>query len=81
MVAHEDRIAFNYLRSRSDVLPDHVSCAGLSGGGSIELGGVTTLNLATPVALANGGTGATTAAGASRKTICRRPFDTCAAKP
>jgi len=34
VVAHEDRIAFNYLRSRPDVLPDHVSCAGLSGGGN-----------------------------------------------
>jgi len=34
VVAHEDRIAFNYLRSRADVLPDHVSAMGLSGGGN-----------------------------------------------
>jgi len=34
IVAHEDRIAFNYLRSRSDVLANRVSCVGLSGGGN-----------------------------------------------
>jgi len=32
VVAHEDRIALNYLRSRPDV--DSVSCVGLSGGGN-----------------------------------------------
>ena len=34
VVAHEDRIALNYLRSRPDVVPERVSCAGLSGGGN-----------------------------------------------
>ena len=34
VVAHEDRIAFNYLRARTDVLPARVSCMGLSGGGN-----------------------------------------------
>jgi hypothetical protein len=37
---------------------------GLSGGGTVALGGSTTIALATPVALANGGTGAGTAASA-----------------
>jgi dienelactone hydrolase len=30
----EDRIAVNYLRSRSDVQPGHIGCLGLSGGGN-----------------------------------------------
>ncbi|MFN2129560.1 MAG: hypothetical protein ACK2VD_03470 [Anaerolineae bacterium] len=34
VVAHEDRIAANYLRSRADVIADRVGCAGLSGGGN-----------------------------------------------
>ena len=34
VVAHEDRIALNYLRARPDVLPARVSCVGLSGGGN-----------------------------------------------
>ena len=34
VVAHEDRIALNYLRSRPDVVADRVSCVGLSGGGN-----------------------------------------------
>lgn len=34
VVAHEDRIAANYLRSRSDVNPQRIGCAGLSGGGN-----------------------------------------------
>ncbi|MBI5478639.1 MAG: tail fiber domain-containing protein [Deltaproteobacteria bacterium] len=37
---------------------------GLSGGGAVALGGTTTLSLATPVTVANGGTGAGTAANA-----------------
>ena len=34
VVAHEDRIALNYLRSRADVAAERVSCVGLSGGGN-----------------------------------------------
>lgn len=34
VVSHEDRIAVNYLLSRPDVLPQHVGCVGLSGGGN-----------------------------------------------
>lgn len=34
VVAHEDRIAVNYLLSRSDVLPGRAGCIGLSGGGN-----------------------------------------------
>lgn len=34
VVAHEDRIALNYLCSRPDVLPEQVACMGLSGGGN-----------------------------------------------
>lgn len=34
IVAHEDRIAANYLLSRPDVLSDRVGCLGLSGGGN-----------------------------------------------
>jgi len=34
VVAYEDRIATNYLLSRSDVLADRVGCIGLSGGGN-----------------------------------------------
>ena len=34
VVAHEDRIALNYLRSRPDVTAERVSCMGLSGGGN-----------------------------------------------
>jgi dienelactone hydrolase len=34
VVCHEDRIAVNYLLSRSDVLPERVGCIGLSGGGN-----------------------------------------------
>jgi dienelactone hydrolase len=34
VVAHEDRIAANYLRSRFDVIPGRIGCAGLSGGGN-----------------------------------------------
>ncbi len=34
VVCHEDRIAFNYLHSRPDVLPDNLACMGLSGGGN-----------------------------------------------
>ena len=34
VVAHEDRIALNYLRARPDVIPNRVSCLGLSGGGN-----------------------------------------------
>ena len=34
VVAHEDRIAANYLRSRFDVIAERVGCAGLSGGGN-----------------------------------------------
>lgn len=33
VVAHEDRVAANYLLSRPDVAPRHVGCVGLSGGG------------------------------------------------
>ncbi len=34
VVAHEDRIALNYLLSRPEVLPGQVGCLGLSGGGN-----------------------------------------------
>jgi dienelactone hydrolase len=34
VVAHEDRIALNYLRSRSEVDLQHTACIGLSGGGN-----------------------------------------------
>ncbi len=34
IVAHEDRIALNYLRSRGDVQPDNLASIGLSGGGA-----------------------------------------------
>jgi dienelactone hydrolase len=34
MVAHEDRLAVNYLLSRPEVDPGRVGCAGLSGGGN-----------------------------------------------
>src|SRR5206468_1583559 len=34
VVSHEDRIALNYLRSRPDVMPGHIGCIGLSGGGN-----------------------------------------------
>ncbi len=34
VVAYEDRIALNYLLSRSDVIADRVGCIGLSGGGN-----------------------------------------------
>lgn len=34
VVAHEDRIALNVLRSHPDVLPDRLACMGLSGGGN-----------------------------------------------
>jgi dienelactone hydrolase len=34
MVSYEDRVALNYLRSRPDILPDHLGCVGLSGGGN-----------------------------------------------
>jgi len=34
VVCHEDRIALNYLRSRTDVAPDRLGCVGLSGGGN-----------------------------------------------
>lgn len=34
VVAHEDRIAVNYLLARPDVLPDRAGCVGLSGGGN-----------------------------------------------
>jgi len=34
VVCHEDRIAVNYLLSRSDVQPERVGCIGLSGGGN-----------------------------------------------
>lgn len=34
VVSHEDRIAFNYLLARSDVISDRVGCIGLSGGGN-----------------------------------------------
>lgn len=34
IVAHEDRIAANYLLTRGDVLPEHIGCIGLSGGGN-----------------------------------------------
>ncbi len=34
VVAHEDRIAVNYLLSRPDVLPGRAGCIGLSGGGN-----------------------------------------------
>ena len=34
VVSYEDRVALNYLRSRPDVLPDHIGCLGLSGGGN-----------------------------------------------
>jgi dienelactone hydrolase len=34
VVAHEDRIAANYLRSRPDVIAERVGCIGLSGGGN-----------------------------------------------
>lgn len=33
VVSHEDRIALNYLRARSDVIADRIGCVGLSGGG------------------------------------------------
>jgi dienelactone hydrolase len=33
IISFEDRVAINYLRSRSDVLPDGTGCVGLSGGG------------------------------------------------
>jgi dienelactone hydrolase len=34
VVAHEDRIAVNYLLARPDVLPERAGCIGLSGGGN-----------------------------------------------
>jgi dienelactone hydrolase len=34
VVAHEDRIAANYLRSRPDVVAERTGCMGLSGGGN-----------------------------------------------
>lgn len=34
VVCHEDRIAFNYLRSRGEVQPENLACVGLSGGGN-----------------------------------------------
>ena len=34
VVCYEDRIAFNYLRSRSDVIAERCGCIGLSGGGN-----------------------------------------------
>jgi hypothetical protein len=34
VVAYEDRVAFNYLRARTDVATERVGCVGLSGGGS-----------------------------------------------
>ncbi len=34
VVSHEDRIALNFLASRSDVLVDRLGCIGLSGGGN-----------------------------------------------
>ena len=34
VISHEDRIALNYLASRSDVLSDYLGCIGLSGGGN-----------------------------------------------
>ncbi len=34
MAAYEDRVALNYLLSRSDVRPDWAGCVGLSGGGN-----------------------------------------------
>ncbi len=34
VISHEDRIAANYLRSRPEVIPDRIGCAGLSGGGA-----------------------------------------------
>ena len=34
VVCYEDRVAVNYLRSRSDVLSDRLGCIGLSGGGN-----------------------------------------------
>ena len=34
VVAHEDRIAANYLLSRPDVAPGRIGCMGLSGGGN-----------------------------------------------
>lgn len=34
VVSHEDRIAFNYLLARPDVISERVGCIGLSGGGN-----------------------------------------------
>jgi hypothetical protein len=34
VVSREDRIAFNYLRGRPDVMADRAGCIGLSGGGN-----------------------------------------------
>lgn len=34
VVAYEDRVAANYLRTRPDVLPARIGCLGLSGGGN-----------------------------------------------
>jgi len=34
VVAHEDRIALNYLLSRPEIQPESVACMGLSGGGN-----------------------------------------------
>jgi dienelactone hydrolase len=34
VVSFEDRVAVNYLLSRSDVQPGHIACMGLSGGGN-----------------------------------------------
>lgn len=34
VVSYEDRVAFNYLLSRPDVLPERCGCLGLSGGGN-----------------------------------------------
>lgn len=34
VVAHEDRIALNVLRSRNEVQPENIACMGLSGGGN-----------------------------------------------
>ncbi len=34
VVSHEDRIALNYLRSRTDVQSKNIACMGLSGGGN-----------------------------------------------
>jgi hypothetical protein len=67
--------------SNSDLANSSVTITagtGLSGGGTVALGGTTTINLATPVSVANGGTGVATA---SANTVFAGPTTGSAAAP